>query len=129
MNLISLTYMGENNMRKNKLIELLQSIEGNPEIFLWNGIVADIMPVSKVIPSELYKEKFEFFHRLLNMEELNKGEKPSNEDEARKIFEADWDLDEPFETIKKNYNKKKVIIIEPKERGKKTWSRGCNFVY
>jgi len=30
-------------MRKNKLIELLQSIKGNPEIVIWDGRIGDYL--------------------------------------------------------------------------------------
>jgi hypothetical protein len=36
-------------MRKNDLIKLLQEIDGNPEVSLWNGFVGDWMPISKEI--------------------------------------------------------------------------------
>ena len=34
-------------MRKNDLIELLQSIQGNPEIMFWNDLVGDVVPLAK----------------------------------------------------------------------------------
>lgn len=32
-------------MRKNDLIELLNGIEGNPELGIWNGLVCDVVGV------------------------------------------------------------------------------------
>lgn len=48
-------------MRKNDLIELLQSIKGNPEIMFWNGLVGDVVPLTKnIFPIELHKNSLEY---------------------------------------------------------------------
>ena len=48
-------------MKKNKLIEILNSIKGNPEIVLWNGYVEDYNHIdSSLIPIRLVKETKEF---------------------------------------------------------------------
>lgn len=46
-------------MKKDKLIELLSQIKGNPDIYLWNGFVGDYVDVvSKFITCELVNEKY-----------------------------------------------------------------------
>ena len=52
-------------MRKNELIQLLQQINGNPEIYIWNGLVDDFMPLKKIYPDKLYKECIQFIYKRL----------------------------------------------------------------
>ena len=52
-------------MRKNELIQLLQQIKGNPEIYIWNGLVDDYMPLKKVYPDKLYKVCTQFIYTQL----------------------------------------------------------------
>ena len=56
-------------MRKNDLIKLLQAIEGNPDIVLWNGIVGDYQNIStKLVEGELYKQTFEDYFESFRKE-------------------------------------------------------------
>ena len=49
-------------MRKNDLIKLLQTIEGNPEIVLWNGFVGDYQNISpKLVEGDLVKKTLEYY--------------------------------------------------------------------
>ena len=52
-------------MRKSKLIQLLQQIDGNPEIYIWNGLVDDFMPLKKIYPDKLYKTCTQFIYKQL----------------------------------------------------------------
>ena len=52
-------------MKKNQLIELLQSIEGNPEIMIWNGLVNDVMHIQGVGNDRLYKYSKEHIYSQL----------------------------------------------------------------
>lgn len=56
-------------MKKNKLIELLQTIEGNPDIYLWNGFVGDWVDIDpNFVEDYLVKESVEHKFNCLKME-------------------------------------------------------------
>ena len=56
-------------MRKIDLIKMLQSIKGNPDIMLWNGVVGDVVPLDKnMIPVELYKDSLDYIKKLYEFE-------------------------------------------------------------
>lgn len=89
-------------MKKNKLIALLKAIEGNPEIYLWNGYTEDWMDVDK-----------EFIHCTF-VKEHDKGSK--------------FDFKNPFVEPSEMNNwytshRKKVVIITAKSRGKTCYDR------
>ena len=43
-------------MKKNDLIKLLNTIEGNPDVVLWNGFVGDYQDISKeLVKDDLLK--------------------------------------------------------------------------
>lgn len=47
-------------MKKDKLIKLLLSIEGNPDILLWNGYAMDWMDIKGLEEAELVKMTKEY---------------------------------------------------------------------
>jgi hypothetical protein len=55
----------EKMVRKNQLIDPLQSIKGNPEVMVWNGLVDDYMPLGGVDTNTLYKQSIEFIYKTL----------------------------------------------------------------
>lgn len=123
-------------MKKNELIELLNNIEGNPEIKLWNGYAGDYMDLGEVIPTDLVKMRFEFFLEMCRLEhcmdtgadrktytfthdeivELRKNYKDNYEWEYNE-YVTDEDIQ------KKQYTRKRVMILNAKTRGKKTFDR------
>ena len=53
-------------MRKNKLIDILNQIDGNPDILLYNGFVDDFMDFNiRTEPYVLVKHTREFFYNNL----------------------------------------------------------------
>lgn len=61
-------------MRKNKLIELLNEIDGNPEIVTWNGYVGDWMPFNtsaKEINLHRMSKKRRLYY--INLENQSRG--------------------------------------------------------
>lgn len=125
-------------MKKNKLIELLQKIEGNPEIYLWNGFVGDWCDIDgNFIDNELVKETFE--HKLSCLEgewcrdnntfEIPDDVKISLTTIAEKQFKAQqWELPNQWVDSKEfvkwyGKHKKRIVIINHKERGKSYWDR------
>lgn len=94
-------------MRKNKLIELLNSIPGNPDIVIWNGFVGDIQDIdSEIVERELVKH----------------------------TKEQEWDFPNPFvkeDEFKYWYGnrKKKIFLLQMKERGKTFFDRSGKIEY
>lgn len=123
-------------MKKNKLIELLQNIKGNPEIKLWNGMVGDWMDIA-LVESELVKESEEFLRWCVetSWKQDNKSwDIPPDVQEQldaqikRLCKTREWDFQNPFvkpEDEKRWYgkNRKKIVLIDGKKRGKKAFDR------
>jgi len=134
-------------MRKNKLIELLQQIEGNPEVHFWNGFVEDFMPISENIDSFiLVKESKDFIFKNLifkHMREYNILDENEVADEVRERLKVvaddafkrrEWDFPNeyvPEDEYKTRYgnHRKKICLIQAKPRGKTTWDRMGNIDY
>lgn len=130
-------------MKKDKLIELLQSIEGNPDIYIWNGYVEDYMDISKdlnviktgvesleFVTNGIKWERAEFLKRELTPEEnlsmeklakkLKKNRKreminPHVEDECLKIWYGN--------SIKNAY------LLNPLTRGLTSYGRDGGLKY
>lgn len=123
-------------MRKNDLIKLLETLEGNPEVALWNGYVGDYNHISSTLDTlELVKETREFIlssliHQHKAMEGLAfDAELPQEEiqrlsDLATILHkERSWDTPNPYvspEEYESWYGKRvrKIVVLSPKERGK-----------
>jgi hypothetical protein len=123
-------------MRKNKLIEILNAIEGNPEIMLWNGYAGDYMDINKeLVSGSLVKMTFDYYLQSCKMEHIrDNSEKDWNfefsEEETerlRKYYKTfQWEENEfvSIEDIeKKRYTEKRIFYIETKPRNKTTWDR------
>lgn len=82
-------------MKKSKLIALLNAIEGDPEIKLWNGLVQDWVDIdAKVMPMDLVRMTEAYFLETCRMEEC--------------IDRRDWDYQFPQDEVaelKKSYKK------------------------
>lgn len=82
-------------MKKSKLIALLNAVEGDPEIKLWNGLVRDWVDIdAKVIPMDLVRMTEAYFLESCRMEAC--------------IDRRDWDYQIPLDEvaeIKKDYKK------------------------
>ena len=127
-------------MRKNDLIKLLQTIEGNPEIVLWNGFVGDYQNISsELVEGELYKQTIEGYF------ENYRKERCVNENNAKyaltdkevdyltniyKTFGYEQKTLVTTEDIKeKRYRKKLVVYIQPKKSGKTWFNRRIKVEY
>ena len=90
-------------MKKSKLIEMLNKIEGDPEIKLWNGMVGDWMDIApKLVPSDLVKQSLTHW---LDMCRLH---------ECRDRQDRDYQLpDEEVAQLKKDYNKVNPWELNP----------------
>ena len=120
-------------MKKNKLIELLQNIKGNPDIYLWNGFVQDFVDIDgKFVECTLVKETEEHIEACL-VGEATRDNVVTDYDnikkDATKIYkELKWEFPNPYldeEQYKRWYgkNQKKVVIIQAKVKGETTWDR------
>lgn len=120
-------------MRKNDLIKMLQDIEGNPEIVIWNGYVDDYMNIKKqTFKITLVKETEDFIFNGLKGEwsHMNKSWDIPEEvleklrERAKKIHKnRQYDFENPYvteEEYERWYGKKKLTkyVITPKLRGK-----------
>lgn len=120
-------------MRKNDLIKMLQDIEGNPEIVIWNGYVDDYMNIEKqTFKITLVKETEDFIFNGLKGEwcQMNKSWDVPEEvlqrlrERAKKIHKnRQYDFENPYvteEEYERWYGKKKLTkyVITPKLRGK-----------
>lgn len=123
-------------MKKNKLIELLQAVKGNPEVKLWNGMVGDWMDIS-IVESELVKESEEFLRWRIEAEwkQDNKVEtipldiqKELDKTIKERCKNREWDFPNQYVSLedeKRWYgkNRKRLILLDGKKRGKTTFDR------
>jgi len=127
-------------MRKNKLIEILSKIKGNPEITIWNGIVGDVMPVDGVTAMPLYKYSFEGMKKGCLYEKRidtnNKDAQLTDEDmvDIERCYKKyhHWEPNQ-FVTEKDiksgDWRRKIVYTIDAKKTGKKYFDRAGEVSY
>ena len=127
-------------MRKNDLIKLLQTIEGNPDIVLWNGIVGDYQNIStKLVEGDLVKKTLKCYlehnHMIRCLKENDWQYQLTNEEveyltNIYKTFDYEQNNYVTQEDIKeKRYRKKRVVYIQPKESGKTYFNRRIKVEY
>lgn len=125
-------------MKKSELIKLLTDIKGNPEITLWNGYVGDWMPIDKtLVELELVKESSEHIRRSINNERFCDGLSPISDAELLKNIKNNhsaWILPNEFvpeDEMNEWYGKsrKKILVLQPKLRGKSVFDRNGNIEY
>lgn len=136
-------------MKKNDLIKLLQSIDGNPDIKLWNGYVHDYNDINPELHSvELVKETVEFLYNWRLWDWMKSNNVPDEDNvpqevkddcmaKARKSHKTrDWEFPNSHvdeESFEKWYGKKrkKLVLILPRERGKISYGtdRGSDIPY
>ena len=121
-------------MKKNDLIKLLNTIEWNPDVVLWNGFVGDYQDISKeLVKGELVKISLDWYLESCRME--------------RCLYEKDWQYQLTQDEISKyksyykkfkyeqnnyvteedirskRYRVKKVIYLDPKPSNKTYFDR------
>jgi len=119
-------------MKKSKLIEILNSIEGDPDILLWNGLAQDWMDIDKtLVPSTLTKLSFDSYVKMTRVEDGSPVAYQPNAEELatlRKDYRKynHWDYDQ-FVTEKDvdsgGWLVKNVIFINAKVRKKDSFGR------
>jgi len=120
-------------VRKNDLIKLLQDIEGNPEIMLWNGFVSDFVPIGNVGTHSLVKVSKEHWLRVL-AEEVKGRKKKFTQKELDKLYARNISYEvNNFVTAEEirngTYKQKKIAFIDAKEVGKTSVGWGSSLSY
>lgn len=120
-------------MRKNQLIKMLQEIEGNPEIVIWNGYVEDYMNIDKdTFKITLVKETEDFLFNALKYEWCDRNKTFDIPEEQLTIIAArakelhkkrEYDFANPYvteEEFERWYGKRSLTkyVLSPKLRGK-----------
>lgn len=126
-------------MKKSKLIALLNSIEGDPDMVLWNGIVGDWMNVGSIVKGELVKQTLEHYLEMCRLQDCQERkdwdyQMPAEEIDRLKKFYKTFDYEtNPYvseEDIKlKRYKKKTIYFIDAKKRGLTDFGRGGDVSY
>jgi hypothetical protein len=127
-------------MRKNKLIEILSKIEGNPEITIWNGFVGDVMPIEGVTPIHLFKNSFEGMKRGCLYEKRRDNNDPNAELTEEDLIDIErcykkyhhWETNQfvTKEDVKSgDWRQKTVYTIDAKLTGKKYFDRAGEVSY
>lgn len=115
-------------MKKNDLIKLLQGIEGNPEVMLWNGYVNDFMKVGGVSERDLVKMTFEHYAEMCRLKDCSDLQDWNHQHTAEDLANLqqhykkhEWEHN-PYvykeDIAAKHYKKKRVVYINAKLRGK-----------
>lgn len=124
-------------MKKSKLIKLLQEIEGDPDILLWNGMVSDWMGILGLQEVVLERPTLKGYSYYLNLEvTVRDNLPPCSEEQCKKAYKSSgadqWevaDYDPEFREMREMDLKrgfiaqKSAFIIDAKPRGKKCWDR------
>lgn len=120
-------------MKKDKLIKLLQDIEGNPDILIWNWMVGDWQDIGGLTPEVLTKQSLKTALDCFRWErcrEIGRTDYQLTEDEVDEITESwrkegyDYNQFVTQENIESGrYLKKEVVLIKAKKRGVSTWDR------
>jgi hypothetical protein len=128
-------------MKKSKLIELLNSIPGNPEIYLWNGMVGDWVDISPTVaPTDLVRMTKEYWLESCQLQdriERKDWEYVMPDEELARLSKnyasvCKWEIN-PYVTLKdieaKRYQFKIVRIIDSKCKGENSFDRLGNISY
>jgi hypothetical protein len=127
-------------LRKNDLIKQLETLPGNPEIKLWNGMVGDWMDIEGLIAGDLFKETEDHYLEMCRLEKcrdhLNftyqlteeetakyKGWHKKNSSWQHNEFVTQEDLDS------KRYTNKSIYYIDAKLRGEQFIDRQGSMSY
>lgn len=122
-------------MKKSKLIKMLQEIEGDPEIKLWNGYVGDwvdILPaIEKVSLVRMTQEYWLESCRLedcLNLKDFTYQLSVAETDALKKNYKniCKWELNGYVtneDIARKKYATKPVYILQAKLKGETNFDR------
>ena len=106
-------------MKKNKLIKLLQSIKGNPEVMFYNAFVEDMVHIMPPTIDEQVRLKTEWLKKFLH----NEGKPYEGPEEWRYSGSKLENLNPEL------YQRRKIIILEARFAGKSTFDRMGSISY
>ena len=122
-------------MKKSKLIEMLNRLEGDPEIKLWNGMVGDWMDIDReLVPSDLVKQTLEHWLEMCRIGDCHDRQDWDYQLPAEEVARLKkdynrvntWELN-PFVTLEdvkeKRYKLKNIYILNAKTKGAKAFDR------
>lgn len=112
-------------MKKSALIELLQGIEGDPDVAVWNGFVSDYMDIAtEIVPLELVRIK-KFMLKSLMEKDLKRQVADDELDKAYDNHKPDKPNSYFTEEQKSIYydNVSTVYLLNLSPRGKTAWDR------
>ena len=110
-------------MKKSKLLALLNGIDGDPDILLWNGFVNDWQDIdTKPVFDTLSKPTFNHIKRMVEIEralKLNVHTYKLAEDDIAELKSKygstyNWEINEYANT--NQYKRKKVVFLNAKLR-------------
>jgi hypothetical protein len=128
-------------MKKSKLIEILNSIEGNPEIKLWNGFVQDYVEIDPTpVESVLTRMSLDYWLESCRLQDCIQlkdwsHQMPQEEiDQLKKNYRdvCKWEMNDfvkPEDVKSKYYKNKKVVILQAKIKGEDTFDRCGSIKY
>jgi hypothetical protein len=128
-------------MKKSKLIEMLNALPGDPDIKLWNGMVGDWMEVDPVLVEQvIVRETLEHWLEMCRLEECRDRNDWSYQMPAEKVERLtknytkvhSWDINDyvtPEDIKAKRYAQKKILLLQAKPKGVKTWDRVGSISY
>lgn len=120
-------------MRKNDLIKMLNEIEGNPEIVLWNNQVGDWMHIEKPKIFKFNRLKKSFKIDSINLERKFIDNLPELTEEEKKNIKNDefvFGDGNRWNVLKtENFEHTNRIVLQGKSRGIKTFDRQGSIEY
>jgi hypothetical protein len=128
-------------MKKSKLIKLLNTIKGDPDIKLWNGMVGDWVDIDPtLVPVDLVRMTLTTWLDACRWEDRINRKDPSYELPADEVADlkkrysavCKWETN-PYTTaddIKSGkYITKHVYIMQAKIKGESSWDRAGTIEY
>lgn len=125
-------------MRKNQLIDYLQSIPGNPEVLLWNPFVSDWHSITPCV-TKLTKISKDYFmescrlERCIDMQDFNYQLTEHEKIQAKQSYDNHCyehaEFVEKADIERKRYKQKQVVMLQGKPRGISTYDRTGGLKY
>lgn len=122
-------------MKKNDVIAMLQKLEGNPEIVLWNGLVGDYQHIdNKPVQGVLVKQTLVHYLEMCRLQDCRDRNDMDYQMPAEEIAElkqmykkvCKWEENQyvTLEDIKaKRYSMKKVFYVQAMKRNERFHDR------
>lgn len=99
-------------MKKTQLIKILESIDGDPDVVIWNGFVNDWMDIKSVEEIELHRMSDEKRLYFINLQRKEWNQSPISLEDLKSFDE--------YELEKEDFDdeSKKSILIQSEIRAK-----------